>query len=69
MEEKIYELLSEEFPAIDFKGSDTLVDDGILDSLTMKKLLKRTSIRLPGLPRWSRNFQTNRNRYAVIFWI
>ncbi len=39
MEEKIYELLSEEFPAIDFKGSDTLVDDGILDSLTITGII------------------------------
>ena len=34
MEEKIYELLSEEFPAIDFKSSD-----GILDSLTITGII------------------------------
>lgn len=39
MEEKIFELLSEEFPAIDFKGSDTLVDDGVLDSLTITGII------------------------------
>ncbi len=39
MEEKIYELLSEEFPEIDFKESDTLVDDGILDSLTITGII------------------------------
>ena len=35
MEEKVLALLSEEFPEIDFTSSDTLVDDGILDSLTI----------------------------------
>lgn len=39
MEEKIFELLSEEFPEIDFKESDTLVDDGILDSLTITGII------------------------------
>ena len=35
MEDKILELLSEEYPDIDFESSDTLVDDGVLDSLTI----------------------------------
>ena len=35
MKEKILELLGEEFPEIDFESSDELVDDGILDSLTI----------------------------------
>lgn len=39
MEEKIYTLLSEEFPTIDFKSSDTLVDDGVLDSLTITGII------------------------------
>ena len=39
MEEKIFELLSEDFPEIDFKESDTLVDDGILDSLTITGII------------------------------
>lgn len=39
MEEKIYELLSEEFPEIDFKVSETLVDDGALDSLTITGII------------------------------
>lgn len=39
MEEKILSLLSEEFPAIDFESSDTLVDDGILDSLTITGII------------------------------
>ena len=39
MEEKIYELLSEEFPEIDFKASDTLVDDQILDSLAITDII------------------------------
>ncbi len=39
MEEKILELLAEDFPDIDFTGSDTLVDDGILDSLTITGII------------------------------
>ena len=39
MEEKIFEVLSEEFPDVDFKASDALVDDGILDSLTITGII------------------------------
>lgn len=39
MEEKILELLTNEFPEIDFTSSDTLVDDGILDSLTLTEII------------------------------
>ena len=39
MEEKILTLLSEEFPEIDFTESDSLVDDGILDSLTITGII------------------------------
>lgn len=39
MEEKVYEILSMEFPEVDFKSSDTLVDDGILDSLTITGII------------------------------
>ncbi len=39
MEEKILTLLSEEFPEIDFSASDALVDDGILDSLTITGII------------------------------
>ena len=35
MEEKVLALLSEEYPEIDFTSSEELVDDGILDSLTI----------------------------------
>ena len=35
MEEKILKLLSEEYPDVDFASSEELVDDGILDSLTI----------------------------------
>lgn len=35
MEEKILALLSVEYPEIDFTVSNELVDDGILDSLTI----------------------------------
>lgn len=39
MEEKILTLLINEFPEIDFTSSDTLVDDGILDSLTLTEII------------------------------
>ena len=39
MEEKVLEVLTEEFPEIDFKASDALVDDGILDSLTITGII------------------------------
>lgn len=39
MEEKVLELLSNEYPEIDFAASDALVDDGILDSLTITGII------------------------------
>ena len=39
MEQKILEVLSEEFPEIDFTASDTLVDDGVMDSLTITGII------------------------------
>ncbi len=39
MEEKVLALLSEEYPEIDFESSDALVDDGILDSLTITGII------------------------------
>lgn len=39
MEEKILKLLQEEYPEIDFTASDELVDDGILDSLTITGII------------------------------
>lgn len=39
MEEKILNLLQTEYPEIDFSASDELVDDGILDSLTLTGII------------------------------
>lgn len=39
MEEKILALLTEEYPEIDFTASEELVDDGILDSLTITGII------------------------------
>ncbi len=39
MEEKVLALLSEEYPEIDFESSDALVDDGMLDSLTITGII------------------------------
>ena len=39
MTEQVLNLLSEEFPEIDFTISDEMVDDGILDSLTITGII------------------------------
>ncbi len=39
MEEKILELLKEEIPEVDFESSDKLVDEGILDSMTLTNII------------------------------
>ena len=43
MEEKVLELLAEEYPEIDFTSSDELVDDGTLDSLTVVGIISALS--------------------------
>ena len=44
MEDKIYELLKAEYPEIDFRASDSLVDDGFLDSLTITGIIALLSM-------------------------
>ena len=44
MNETILKLLTEEFPEVDFSASDTLVDDGILDSLTSTGIIATLSM-------------------------
>lgn len=44
MEERILKLLQEEFPEIDFTASEELVDDGILDSLTLTGIIASLSM-------------------------
>lgn len=39
MEEQILKVLSEEFPQVNFRASDTLVDDGILDSIMITEVI------------------------------
>lgn len=39
MEEKVLALLQGEFPEVDFLASEELVDDGILDSLTLTGII------------------------------
>lgn len=46
MEEKLLDLFSEEFPDIDFTESDALVDDGILDSMTVTGIVTLLTIEL-----------------------
>ena len=44
MNETILKLLTEEFPEVDFSASDTFVDDGILDSLTITGIIATLSM-------------------------
>ena len=39
MKEQILKLLAADYPDIDFWGSEALVDDGILDSLTITGII------------------------------
>lgn len=44
MEEQVLKVLQEEYPEIDFTVSDTLVEDGILDSLTITGIIGALSL-------------------------
>ncbi|MCI9610668.1 MAG: acyl carrier protein [Eubacterium sp.] len=44
MEEKVLEVLAQEYPQIDFSASQALVDDGILDSLTITGMIAALSM-------------------------
>ena len=44
LEQKILELLTEEFPEVDFQSSDSLVDDGLLDSLSITGIIAALSM-------------------------
>lgn len=44
MKERILKLLEAEFADVDFTASDTLVDDGILDSLILVELISTLSM-------------------------
>ncbi len=44
MKERILELVAEVLPQIDFTSSDSLVDDGILDSISIVTLVSELSM-------------------------
>ncbi len=44
MEEKVLAVLTEEFPEVDFTSSNELVDDGILDSMTLTGIIAALSM-------------------------
>ena len=44
MYNKVLALLQEEYPEVDFTSSDELVDEGILDSLTLTGIIAALSI-------------------------
>ncbi len=43
MRERVKEILEENFPDIDFESSDELVDDGIIDSLSIVGMISALS--------------------------
>lgn len=44
MRERVKKVLEENFPAIDFESSTELVDDGILDSVTLVGIISALSM-------------------------
>lgn len=44
MEGQVLKVLQEEYPEIDFTTSDTMVEDGILDSLTITGIIGALSL-------------------------
>lgn len=44
MKKEILEILSDAVPAVDFLESDTMMDDGILDSLTIVQIIGELSV-------------------------
>lgn len=44
MKNEILSLLNDVFPGIDFEGSDTLVDDGVLTSLLIVQIIGELSV-------------------------
>ena len=46
MYNKVLALLQEEYPEVDFTSSDELVDEGILDSLTLTGIIAALSLSL-----------------------
>ncbi len=44
MRERILEIAKKALPQIDFEGSDSLVDDGVLDSLSIVTLISELTM-------------------------
>ncbi|MBQ6967937.1 MAG: acyl carrier protein [Lachnospiraceae bacterium] len=44
MRERILSALNREMPEVDFEASDTMVDDGIIDSLTITGMISALSM-------------------------
>ena len=67
MYNKVLALLQEEYPEVDFTSSDELVDEGILDSLTLTGIIAALSmefdIEIPYDEIIEENFILRRNSY------
>ena len=70
MKERVLSLLQEVLPGIDFTISDTLVDDGILDSMAITTIISEVSmefgINIPFEELESRNFNSIDSIVALI---
>lgn len=68
--QRLIDVLSQALPGIDFEASDTLVDDGILDSLAITTVISELSmeygINIPFDELESRNFNSLDEMLALI---
>ena len=66
MEKEVLELLSEAFPTIDFTESDEMVDDGILESLTLVEIISCLSMEFDIMIPYDEIIPENFNSVAAI---
>ncbi len=66
MEQKILELLKAEFPDIDFESSNELVDDGILESLTLTEIIATLSMEFDIVIPYEEIIEENFNSVAAM---
>lgn len=66
MEKEILKLLSEAFPTIDFTESDEMVDDGLLDSLTLVEMISLLSMEYQIMIPYEEIIPENFNSIAAI---
>lgn len=66
MEKEVLELLSEAFPTIDFTASEEMVDEGILESLTLVEMISCLSMEFDIMIPYDEIIPENFNSVAAI---